>query len=149
MCNGRLHLPGRAVEQLVETIIRHGKPGRIVEVAHVQPKCTVLLDIHELIQNSIAKAGLTIWREPHELVFARVDLEPGEVGEGRVEHAQGVREVDLPLGCQHVRLTQPNRRRGPFAHAVHAQYPCALIRAGKECRCGVRLVVFGEHQWRQ
>ncbi len=82
--------------------------------------------------------------EPHQLVLAGVHLEAGEVGEGRVEQAQRVREGDLAQEPQAVPLADADRRRRPLADAVERQDRRLLEGRGVEGARRVRLVVLGE-----
>ena len=64
---------------------------------------------------------LAIRCEAHDLVLALVDLEAGEVGKGRIQEADGMRE---PYLVQHgeIGATAVTDGRGrPFADAVDGQ----------------------------
>ena len=89
---------------------------------------------------------LAVGREPHHLVFAGVDLEAQVVGEGRVEQAERMREMDLAVDVDRIAVAQAGRGRRPFADAVHGEDRRGLEGRGIEGAGGVRLVMLGEHQ---
>src|SRR5438046_2023757 len=67
--------PRRPSEELVEGTVRHGEAGEVVEVLLVERERAVLTQVHELAADDIHVPGLTVGREAHDLVFARVHLE--------------------------------------------------------------------------
>ncbi len=87
--------PRRAAEQAVERAVGHRQPGEVVEVLLIQPERAILLKVNQLFQDEIHVLGLAVRRETHHLVLAGVDLEPGVVGERRVEQPERVRPVEL------------------------------------------------------
>ena len=149
LSHGGFRLARRAAEKGIELRVGHREPGRIVEVTHIQAEGAVVLQIQQLIENQIGVLGLAVGRESHELVLTGVDLETGEVGKGRVQHAERVWEVDLPLRCQALALAKPDRGRGPLPYPIHAQDRRALERAREESRGGMGLMMLGEHQARK
>ena len=62
-----------------------------------------------------------VGREPHQLVFARIHLEAGVVGEGGVEQAETMGEMDLLVDRQVLAVADGDRRGGPLADAVQRQ----------------------------
>ena len=74
------------------------------------------------------------------------EAEPG--GEGRIEHAERVREADLALqgdvGALCPAATAPGGERRPFADAICGEEGGGPGRRGQESGGGVRLVMFGE-----
>ena len=118
----RLGLPRRAAEDSVESTIRHRQPGGIVEELHVHPERPVRFEIEELVVNRLDVLGLTVGREPHDLVLTRIDLEAGVVGERGIEQTDRVRKRNLPERGEILAFTEPGRCRGPLADAVHAQH---------------------------
>lgn len=87
------------------------------------------IQIHELVENLFGIKRLAVRCQPHQLVFARVDHEAREVSKGEVQHAEGVRKIDLPLWRETAVLAQPNGGCRPLADAIQAQDASALERA--------------------
>ena len=129
---GALRRPGRAAEQTVEAGVGHAQPGGEIEVAHVQAEAAVFLDVDQLFPNPLRVARLSIGRQPHQLVFARIHLEARVMGERRIQQAQGVGKADLPQGPQFPALAQPGGGGGPFPHAIQTEDDRAPKRAGIE-----------------
>ena len=73
----------------------HRQTLAVVEVAEIQRNEPSSLRSRSLSRIWSTYRGCAVRREPHELVLARVDLETAEVGEGRVEEAEGMGEVEL------------------------------------------------------
>ena len=142
----RFGLARRRAEQRIEARVGHRQPGAVVEVVQVQPEGAIVLDVDELLLDDVEILRLAVGREPHHLVFARVDLEAGVVGEGGIEQTERVREVDLADHLQAVAVSQRQRRRGPFADTVHRQHGRALERRREEGAGGMAQVVLGEQQ---
>ena len=90
-----LGIARRRAEQRVEALVRHGQPGAVVEIVEIEPERAVGLEVDQVVANDVLVFRRPIGREPHQLVFARIDLEAGVVGEGGVEQTQAVREMDL------------------------------------------------------
>ncbi len=80
----------------VERVVGHGQAGAVVEVVHVEPERAVVLEVDQVLADQRRRNRLAVGRQAHQLVLAGVDLEPGVVGEGRIEQPQRMREVDLP-----------------------------------------------------
>ena len=104
-----------------ELLVRHAQAGAIVEVALVEAEGAVFLEVDDVVQDRVLELRLAVGREAHHLVLARIDLEAGVVGEGRVEQAERVREVDLLQHLELVALAEAERRGRPLADAVHAE----------------------------
>src|SRR5262249_52805549 len=139
-------IPGRPTEQTVELLVGHPKSGAVVEIAQIEPEGAVRLQVDEVIEDQLCVAGLTIGGEAHDLVLARVDLEARVVGEGGIEEADGVREVDLLDGGEAIALAQSHRRGGPLSHAVHGE-DHRLLEGGGEERAGrMALMMLGEEE---
>ena len=47
----RFRLARRAAEQAVERFVRHGQADAIIEIPHVQPERTILLEIDQFAQD--------------------------------------------------------------------------------------------------
>jgi len=134
----------RSAEQPVEAPVGHGEGAKEPEVVHVQPERPVLLDVDQLVVNRLHKAGLTVGRQSHELVFARVDAEPAVGRKGRVEQPERMRKAQLLEDFHGVPLAAADGGRGPFAHSVDGQ-DGSFVEGGREERAGrVGLVMFGE-----
>ncbi len=99
-----------------------------------------------MIENGPEVLRLAVGRQTHHLVLAGVHPEASVVGEGRVEHPQGVREVDLPHRLQVVAVAGGHRSGGPLADPVHGQDRRVPERGWKEHACRMRLMVLGEQQ---
>ena len=92
----------------------------VVEVVEVEPDGAVVVDLHELLEDQVDVLGIAVRREAHELVFAGVDLEARVVGEGGIQHAEGVRIAELGRAarpgsrsrCRWSSSTTLRRRRG-------------------------------------
>jgi len=57
-------------EQSVERAVGHREAGEIIEVGLVQREGPVLAQVHQLRENRVDILGLTVRRQPHDLVFA-------------------------------------------------------------------------------
>ena len=141
-----LRLPRRAAEQVVEPLGRHRQALAVVEVGHVEPERAVVADLDELLLRiRVRVPGLAVGGQPHQLVLARVHLEPAVVGERRVQHPERVREPhlvgELRSGCPG---PTPIELVRPLAHGVERQDGRLLERRREERAGRVRLVVIGE-----
>ena len=116
-----LGIARRPAEQRIEALVRHGQPGAVVEIVEIEAERAVGLEIDQVVANDLLVFRRPIGREPHQLVFARIDLEAGVVGEGGVEQAQAVRKVDLLVDREVLTIADGNRGGRPFAHAVERQ----------------------------
>ena len=85
----------RPAEQIVKPLVGHPEPGAVVEIALVEAEAAVGLQIDQVVEDSLGKARLAIRGEAHHLVFARIDFEPGVVGERGIKQSERVREMDL------------------------------------------------------
>src|SRR4051812_4567715 len=86
---------------------------------------------------------LTVGREAHDLVFARVDLEAGEVGEGRIEESERVGPAELMGKVDAISFARSVCGGRPLADAVHGENCRALEWRRIESARRVRLVVLG------
>src|SRR6266487_6021528 len=102
--------------------VRHGQPGAVLEVLQVQTEAAVLLDVYQSFPDEVRVPGLSVRGKPHHLVFARIDLEAGVIGERRVQQSQGVRKMDFTYHFQVVPVPHGKRSRGPFSDAVHREH---------------------------
>ena len=136
----------RQPEQRVEAPIRHRQARAVVEIVEIEPERPVVLDVDEVIEDELDMVRSAVGREPHQLVFARIDLEAGVVGEGRIEQAEAVREVDFLVNGKLVLLADGDRRRGPLAHAVERENQRALERRWIEGRRRVAQMMLAEGQ---
>ena len=137
-----------ATEQRVKPGAGHFQTGAIVKILLVQAKAAIGFEVDQMVKYGLGKPRLTIRRQAHQLVLARVDLEAGVVGKGRIQQAQRVRKVNFALHAQIGATADRHGGGRPFAHAVHRQYRCGVKRRGKKCRRGVALVVLGKQQAR-
>ncbi len=104
----------------------------------------VFPDLDELVPDDVGVDGLSVGGEAHELVFTGVDLEAGEMGEGRVEQAEGVGESVLVEGLDGVALSHADGGGRPLAHAVDGDDRRLLEGGGEEGAGAVGEVVLGE-----
>ena len=139
-------LARRRAEKGVEFRIGHGQPGAVVEIRLVQPVGTIGFKVDEVIQNCLHVFRLAVGRQPHHLVFARIDLEAQVIGKGRIEQAKRVREMDFLENFQAVAAADGSRGGGPFAHAVHGQHQGFVKRRWKESAGRMAQVMLGKQQ---
>ena len=142
----RLGIARRPTEKVVELPRRHREPGRIIEIALVQPEGAVLLEVDDVFEDPVGVGGRTVGRKAHDLVLARIDFEAGVVREGRIEQPDAMRPVDLAHRLKCVAAADGNRCRGPLADAVHGQHDRLLKWGGKEGGSRMALVVLGEEK---
>ena len=137
----------RSAKQRVEPRIGHRQAGAIVEIVHVEVERAVVSDVDQVVSDDAGIFGLAVGREAHHLVFARVDLEPGVVGEGRVQQPERMREVNFLCDRERIAGSRRKRRRRPFADAVHRQDRRVLVGRGKKRRRRVTDVMLGEQDF--
>ena len=125
----------------VELRRRHRQALAVVEVRHVHPHGPVVFHVHHLAGDAIDVARLAVRRQPHQLVFARVDAKPAVVGERRIQQAERVREPQFVRQREAIALAVAVGRRRPFADAVERQDRGLLERRRKERARRVRLVM--------
>src|SRR5437016_4897001 len=99
-----------------------------------------------MVVNALCVFGLPVRGQAHHLVFPRVDLEAGVVGERRVQETERVWKWNLPERQELVALAEPRRRRRPLTNSVHTQDRRRIERRGIEGGRGVRLVVLTEKE---
>ena len=142
----RLATTRRSLEEVVEPGVGHRQPGAIVEVGQVETEGSVGLEVDQMVENALRIPRRAVRREPHDLVLAGIHLEPRVIRKRRVQQAERVRKVDLATHFQRVAAPRRERRRGPFAHAVHRQNR-RLVEGRREERArGVAQVMFREQQ---
>ena len=113
-------LARRPAEQRIELVVGHAQAGAIVEIGLVQPERAVGLEVDQVVEDELGVFRLAVGRESHHLVFARIDLEAGVVGERRIEQPERMREVQLLAHLQMIaapearRTWSPTRRRRPW-----------------------------------
>jgi hypothetical protein len=83
--------------------------------------------------------------EPHQLVFAAVDLEPAVVGERRVEQAQRMREADLTADPDPVTGSRADAGGRPFSDTVHGDNRGTFERRGEERGGRMGLMMLGKN----
>jgi hypothetical protein len=110
-----------AAEQLIELAVGHGQAYGIIEVFLVEAERAVVLEIYQMIEDQPGVLRLAVRRQAHHFVFARIDLEPGVVGEGRVQEAERVRKMQLFQHLQPMAITEADARGRPFADAVDGE----------------------------
>jgi hypothetical protein len=135
-------------EQRLEALVHHGQPGRVVEIALVEAEAAVGLQVDEGVEDRLREARLAVGREAHQLVLARVHLESGVVGEGRVEEAEGVGEMQFPQHLDAVLAAERGRGGGGFADAVEGEDQRPPERGREERARRMAQVVLAEAQAR-
>src|SRR5207244_492845 len=111
----------------------------------VETKRAILLDVEQVLENPVLVPRHAVWRQAHNLVFARVDLESSEVSEGRVQESQRMREEDLFMHLDIVSLPYRRGSRRPLSDSVHREYYGLLKRRRKErARCMAEMVLAEE-----
>ena len=144
----RLALARRAAKQLVEALVGHQRAVEVAEIAGVEAKRTVVAHVDQPLADEVGIAGLTVRRQAHQLVLARVDLESAVVGKGAIEQPEGVRVADLLEQFDVAAATMAESTGGPFADAVDGQDRGLVERRGIEATGGVRQVVLRDEQTR-
>jgi hypothetical protein len=122
------------------------KRAFVVEIVEIEAERAVVLDVDQLVADHVHVFRRAIGREPHQLVLARIDLEAGIVGEGRIEQAERVREMDLFVDRELVAFAERDRRRGPLADAVEREHQRALVRRRIEGGRRMAQMVLAERQ---
>ncbi len=141
----RLLFARRAAYRFGEAAAGHRESLAVIEVRLVQVNGPVVADAGDLLAQECQVARLTVRSEPHHLVFARIHLEAGEVGERAVEEAERIGEAKLLEEPQVGAAAGAERRRRPLADAVDGDDGRLLERRGVEGGGRVRLVVVAEH----
>src|SRR5262249_16116722 len=100
-------------------MIGHCKPGAIVEIIHVETKGTIRFEVNHMVIDGLWVLWRAVWCQTHYLVFARIDFEPGVIGERRIKESQGMRERYFPQRHKSVVRAHPCRTGGPLSHPVH------------------------------
>ena len=91
---------------------------RVGEVLEVHPQAAVVPDLKEMIFDGLDVSRLAVGSEPHDLVFAGIHREAGEIGESRVEQPERVRKPHLPQDLERVAASHADGRRCPFPDPV-------------------------------
>src|SRR5438067_1224121 len=139
----------RGTERVDESArVRAARGEVVVEIREIERESAVR-GAAEHLADFVRESRAAVRSQPHHLVLALVHWksEPGR--EGRVEHAERVREANL---AQHLELgaavvahcASPDGERRPFADAVRGEDRGLARRRGQKGRRGVRLVVLGE-----
>ena len=108
-------------EQVLELPVGHRQTCAIIEIRKIETERTVRLQINQVIQDGLRVFGLAVGGQPHQLVFAGVDLEPCVISERRIQQAEGMGEMDFPENLKLVPLPHAKRGGRPLAHAVHRE----------------------------
>ncbi len=141
-----LRIAGWSTKELRESVVGHPQAGRVVEVGHVQPERSVILEIDQLPQNCVAVRRTAIRGESHHLVLTRVHPESEIVGECAVQQAQRVRESNLAQHLYSRIVAERQRCRRPFANAVDGEDRGLLERRREKRARGVAEMVLREHE---
>ena len=84
---------------------------------------------------------LAVRRQAHDLVFVAVVREPEELGDGRVEDAERVREADLTVDVDALVIAAPPHRADKVAESVDGKHGRVAERSHEECRGEMRAVM--------
>ena len=110
---------------------------------------TVVRDRYHPLQRFTELAvRLTVGREPHHLVFAVVSLETQIFGDGRVEPAERIRDLDLVDQLHAVAGAEPDGGALGVPGAIDGHDQRVVVRRHVICRRGVRGVVREEAERR-
>src|SRR6266571_8426467 len=96
----------------------HREPAKVVEVPLIQPERTVVLQVNELIVDSLHVFRFSIGRETHDLVLTGVHLEARVVGERGVQQTERVWPPKLAVQRDVGVVPYPEGRGCPLANAV-------------------------------
>ena len=135
-----------AAEEILEAAIRHGEAGAIVEIRLIDPEASIRFQVQQLVADKRGIFRLAVGRQPHQLVFTRIDLEAGVVGESRIEQAQRVGKMNLADDGKVLAAAERRRCRGPFAHAIHRQDQRLLEGRRIESAGGMAQVMLGKQE---
>ena len=75
-------------EQTIEPVVRHAQAGAIVEIGLIEPESAVGLEINDVVKNQLCEFRFAVGSKAHHLVFSGIHLEPGIVGERRIQQAE-------------------------------------------------------------
>ena len=139
-----LGLARRPVEELIHRRAGHRQAGDVVEITGVEFEGAVVLEVEEIVEDTVDVFALAIGGQSHQLVFAGVDLEAREIRESRVEQAQRVRELDISEGVNFGPAAIAIAGGGPLADPVEGHDRRFLVGRGIKGRRRVRLVVVAE-----
>src|SRR5581483_12086978 len=115
-------LPRLATKQLMEARVSHPQAGAEIEIVQIELKAAILLQADQMLHDQVDVFRLAVRRKSHDLVFARVDLEPGVVRECRVQQAQRMWKGQVGKQLELVAASDAVARRGPLADTVHGQH---------------------------
>ncbi len=135
-----------AAEETIEPAVGHRQSLAVLEIVHVEPEAAVGLHVDQARADQLLVDRPAIGGQPHQLVLAAVDLEAAVVGEGRVEQAERVGELDVIEQADAVPLANADRRRAPLAHPVEGDDRRLVEGAGEERAGGMAFMVVGEDQ---
>ena len=130
----------------VELAVGHGQADAVVEVVEVEPERTVGLQVDQLVEDHPGVARLAVGRKPHQLVFARIDLEAGVIGERGVQQPERMGEMDLLDDLEPVVAPERERAGRPLSDAVQRQYRGRGVRRRKKGAGGVAQMMLAEDQ---
>lgn len=81
-------VPRFSAEQRVKAPVRHGEPGTVVEIALIEPKTSVRLQVDQVVEDLLDMPGFAIGGKSHHLVLARIHAESRICRERRIEQAE-------------------------------------------------------------
>src|SRR3989442_10833261 len=113
----------------------------VAEILQIEFEETVGLQAHKPVE-SVDEVGFSIWGQAHNFEFVTIVQETEVLGDGCVEHPQGVREANLFEDLE--AIVFPDRHRGAdkVAKAVQSANGGFLKRRNEEGAGQVRWMVF-------
>src|SRR2546427_8555791 len=112
--DGRLGIARRPAKQTMKLLARHRHALAIIEVRHVHPKRTVVLDMDEIVENQMLEAGFTVRRQSHDLVLTGIDTKARVVSKGAVKQSERVWKTDLVCEAHTIAFAVAERCRCPL-----------------------------------
>ena len=132
---------GGPAKKLGKMGVGHGRLGEVSEIIHIQLNRAVLFEVYQVLENRFHECGFAIWGQPHKLVFTFIDLEPGKLGERRIEQAQAMRKLHLLDELESALIADANRSRCPFSHSIDGKNGRSFKGRGIESAGSVRTVM--------
>src|SRR5215813_9091307 len=126
---------------------RSGRRSLKLEIVQIEFERPITGALDHLVDR-LLEGWFSVRGKPHHLVLALIHRKAQVGGDGRIEHAQRMREMNLSrkLDLHLTALPAPSSQghRGPLAHAVGGEERGAFCRRGEKGGRGVRLVMLGK-----
>ena len=78
-------------------------------------------EVDQLIKDYVFEPRFAIGRKAHDLIFAAIDPKSSVIGEGGIQQADRVREIDLFNGFKLAPASDGDRCRRPFPDPIKRQ----------------------------